>query len=322
MAAGHSMATWRGALPAPAPHNFGKFHIGVNLPWVRYGCDFGANAWQPRGGMGLAENHSRLPKVLAEIRARDALLIRWFLLCDGRAGIRFEKDGTPAGLDDFFFADVDAALAAVHEHGLRVVWTLLDFHWCRGARQLKGVALGGHCRVLRDLRRREALFANVLEPILARYGKHPAIAAWDVMNEPEQVTVGAGMWSPLRAVPRDAMRSFLLQTVARIHGHTRHAATVGLASLRGLPLCRDIGLDFYQAHWYDKLEARSPLATKISSLDLDRPLVLGEFPTVNSKLSVGEIIRTSRAAGYGGAWCWSALAEDKFSAGSLPILRV
>jgi len=60
----------------------------------------------------------------------------------------------------------------------------------------------------------------------------------------------------------------------------------------------------------------------VASLALDRPLVLGEFPTVNSQHSAGAIVRTARNAGYGGAWCWSALAEDEFTAGSLPILRV
>ena len=325
MSQGQSSAAQKKAI-APsafsAPEAFSRFHVGVNLPWMQYGCDFGANAWNPHGGIGLAANSSRLAKILAEIRARDMHVVRWFVLCDGRAGVRFAADGTPLGLDDAFFNDADAALTVIRESGLRVVFVLFDFHWCRGARTIKGVRCGGHCATLRAGPRHEALFANVIEPILARYGNEPAIAAWDVMNEPEWVTFRSGSLSPLHTVSRAAMRSFLLQTTARIHGHTRQPATVGLASLRGLSLCRDIGLDFYQVHWYDKHEPRAPLATKIESLALDRPVVLGEFPTVNSRHSVGEILRIARTAGYGGAWCWSANAADEFTAGSLPILRV
>ena len=328
MSAGKSIAAQLQVVPEPQPEAhaligaLNKFHVGVNLPWMRYGCDFGANAWHPHGGISQRENYSKLAKVLSAIRARDVLVMRWFLLCDGRAGIRFAPDGTPVGLDDRVFPDLDAALHLIHEHGLRVVFVLFDFHWCKPRRVVKDVPLGGHLRALQNSKQRDSLLNNVVDPILARYGRHPAIAAWDVMNEPEQATFRLGSWSPLRSLSQPTMRSFLLQTVAHIHGQTRHAATVGLASLRGLPLCREIGVDFYQVHWYDKLEPRSPLATDIPSLGLDRPVVLGEFPTVNSRHSVGEILRVARTAGYAGAWCWSVMADDKFTAGSLPILRV
>src|SRR5512139_3908159 len=62
------------------------FVLGVNLPWVRYG-DFGANAWQPHGGLAETADLGRVAARLDEARGCGASAVRWFFLCDGRAGI-------------------------------------------------------------------------------------------------------------------------------------------------------------------------------------------------------------------------------------------
>jgi hypothetical protein len=46
---------------------------------------------------------------------------------------------------------------------------------------------------------------------------------------------------------------------------------------------------------------------------LDRPLLLGEFPSAGSARSVDEVLRTARQSGYCGALAWSATAHDGFS---------
>ena len=81
------------------------FVVGANLPWVRYGGDFGANAWSPRGGLGGRGRDAALDDRLHLLRSRGVEVLRWFVLCDGRAGLRVEPDGTPAGLDDFVLPD-------------------------------------------------------------------------------------------------------------------------------------------------------------------------------------------------------------------------
>jgi hypothetical protein len=82
---------------------------------------------------------------------------------------------------------------------------------------------------------------------------------------------------------------------------------VGSASTRYLGLVQGLGLDVYQAHWYDHFEAVAPLAKRPS---LDRPLILGEFPTKGSKKDVATILDTARKAGYVGAMPWSVGATD------------
>ena len=39
--------------------------VGINLPWLDYGGDFGANAWQPDGGFARPEKQERLAEAFA-----------------------------------------------------------------------------------------------------------------------------------------------------------------------------------------------------------------------------------------------------------------
>ncbi len=113
----------------------GEFVVGANLPWLDYGQDFGASAWQPRGGLSRPERRERLRRALGELAASGASLVRWWLLGDGRAGLSEDGDGRIAGLDDRFLPDVDAAVEALREAGLRVLFVLVDFLWLEKPRR-------------------------------------------------------------------------------------------------------------------------------------------------------------------------------------------
>ena len=288
------------------------FWVGVNLPWIDYGLDFGANAWQPHGGVASRARRARLDGVCQELEGRGCRVVRWFLIGDGRAGVRFAADGTPLGLDDRFFADADHAIATAGRHRLGILFVLVDFLWFRRARTVKGVRLGGHARTISDARRRARLMEEVFAPVFARYGQEPAIWGWDLCNEPEWAVRRVGA-HPASTVSRRDMAAFLREAAACAHEHASQPVTVGLASLRGLGLVRAARLDLYQVHWYDALQRRSPLETRVDSLGLDRPLLLGEFPTRGSRRSASEIVASAQRAGYAGALAWSVLAADRAS---------
>jgi hypothetical protein len=114
-------------------------------------------------------------------------------------------------------------------------------------------------------------------------------------------------------VPFLAMRRFIKKTARLVHRCTGQLATVGLANAAGLPLVRDTGLDFYQVHWYDRWESVAPLQRPVAELDLDRPLLLGEFPTRNSSRSPEAIVAAAKSSGYSGALGWSVLGTDRSS---------
>lgn len=286
---------------------------GVNLPWLRYGGDFGANAWRPQGGLATPEGRAEADATLAAIADAGFDLVRWFVLADGRAGIRFAADGTPLGLDGWCLDDVSAALDVAWRRGLRLVPVLFDFTWCRAARVEAGVQIGGRCEVLASPRLRESLVAHVVAPLASRVAGHPALAAWDLFNEPEWVTFGYGGWRPRQVVSLHAMRDLLSRAASVVGAATSRPVTVGLASTRGLGLTGALDLDFYQVHWYDRLAHRAPLDEHVALFGLDRPVVLGEFPTRGSGSDAATIVASARRSGYAAAWPWSWAAADAWS---------
>jgi hypothetical protein len=276
---------------------------------LHYGIDFGANAWRPGGGVAQPDERAHIELAFERLAASGVQYVRWFLLRDGRAGIRFgpstsHEKSVPLGLDDFVFCDIDTAIAVAARHGIRIMFVLLDFLWCDAARVTRGVQMGGRTGALVDPESRDALLDLVLRPILEKYGDEPQILAWDVINEPE--------W--IKTVDAADLSAFLRDTVALIHSSTSHPATIGSAGVRWRASYTDLGLDFYQVHWYDNLKHQPPLQTPVAQLGFDRPVLLGEFPTRGSKWTRDEIIDAARAAGYSGAFYWSVLSNDQCSA--------
>jgi hypothetical protein len=79
------------------------------------------------------------------------------------------------------------------------------------------------------------------------------------------------------------MQAFVSNAVEYIHTYSLQYATVGSASREWLVHWKDNGLDFYQYHYYDKMEGQYPLHSPYGNLDLDKPCIVGEFPTDNSQ---------------------------------------
>lgn len=303
--------------PTAAPPASSTFDVasarGVNLPWLRYGGDFGANAWRPQGGLAAPDARREAAEALAAVADAGFTLVRWFVLADGRAGIRFAADGAPLGLDGWCLDDLSVALDLATASGLRLVPVVFDFTWCRQAEVVSGVQIGGRREMLANERSRVALASHVVAPFAARVADHPAVAAWDLFNEPEWATFGRGGWRPGQVVSARIMRETLALCASAVRASSSHPVTVGLASTRGLDLVRHLSLDFYQVHWYDTVAHRAPLDEHVGLFGLDRPIVLGEFPTRGSRWSAGEIVEHARRSGYAGTWAWSWAAGDRQS---------
>jgi hypothetical protein len=283
------------------------FFVGVNLPWLTYGCDFGANAWQPGGGVGQAERQLRLDEIFARLSRANLRTVRWFVLCDGRCGIEFDE-GVPRGLDRFLRRDFDAALSAAARHRLSLIPVLFDFLWCARGRRVNGVVIGGRRGVLASRSARQALLDRVVRPLLQPYGREPLIDAWDLFNEPEWATLGYGGLNPLAAVRPATMRSTLAELAAAARSEVVQRLTVGLASPRGIGLVNGAALDELQVHWYDR---RAAAVYRVEEAQV--PVVLGEFPTRGSASPPEAILSAARAHGYRGALGWSAAADDPYS---------
>ncbi len=337
------------ATALPAPHaesapGFGpnRFLLGANLPWIRYGLDYGCSLATPQGGLHAhADAAGLLDAAMARLRRDGVEHARVFLFCDGRAGLRFGPDGSPEGLDSAVFRDVDVLLETAESHRLGLFLVLFDAGLVAAPSVQDGVACGGHADVLAVPAKREALLERVVEPLLRRYHGHPAIDGWDLFDEPECATLGMHCPHPVRSrgavrwnqltgtlaaglrslglagscppapalVEASAMRSYLGAAAQAVHQHTQGLVTVGLASTANLSLVEGLGLDFYQAHWWEPYGDAS-LRRAAADFRLDRPLVLGAFPAATASKSVKTVLDTARCAGYGGALVWSARAVD------------
>lgn len=288
-----------------------ELQVGANLPWLDYGQDIGASAWRPEGGLAVPARRERLRRELGRLAESGARLVRFWLLGDGRAGLALDATGRLAGLDDRALPDLDAALEAFREAGLRAMPVLIDFLWFAPARVESGVQLGGRRGLVRDPAERERLLERVLRPIVERCAVSSAVAAIDLVNEPEWATLGTGTLDPRASLSRREMRGFLRELAALVHAHAPQPATVGLASVRWRSLTDGLPIDLEQWHWYESLDGLATLARPVASPGpgLRAPL-LGEFPTRGASLPPDRLFELARAAGYSGALAWSALAHD------------
>ena len=294
-------------LPLDANSSPPPFLVGANLPWFHYGIDFGGNAWRPDGGIGQARERAQLDRTFQSLAGSGVQCVRWFLLCDGRAGIRFSEGGRPLGLDEHIVRDIDAALDVAQRHDIHIIFVLLDFLVCDLARAVRGVQMGGRRHLFAEPAHRHALLDTVFRPLFERYGQEPIIFAWDIINEPEWIkTVGLA-----------DVDLFLTESIALIRSSTSQLVTIGSAGVRWRDRYSALQLDFDQVHWYDSLKHQPSLETPVSQLGFDRPVLLGEFPTRGSKRTPENIVATARAAGYSGAFYWSVLSDDECSGPTL-----
>jgi len=185
---------------------------GCNYPWstdgttVFYGLDFGANVWGSH--LGVSTRRDAVARDFARIARLGFTVARWFLFCDGRAGIAYDDRGLPAGFDPHFFGDLDAALEVARDSGVAVSFVLLDHRWMfAGVRHTiadpaTGVVLEarlphGRAQVLLSEHGRDRLFERVFDPLVRRYGPAGAradlgasILGYEFMNEPDFVVEG------------------------------------------------------------------------------------------------------------------------------------
>jgi hypothetical protein len=290
----------------------GRFLLGANLPWISYGCDFGANAWQMDGGLARPEVYAPARDLFAGLAEAGAQAVRWFVFADGRAGLRLDGRRRPLGLDARFTRDFDAAVELLRDTGLRAIFVLLDFGWFGPASVVDGVETGGLTSLLAGRSARRRLLDTFFTPVFDRYAEERSILAWDLINEPDWAMTRRPLLRRGRLSTR-LMRAYVRDAATLVHERTTHLATVGLASAASLPFVRRLGLDFYQVHWYDHLPPRFHPARDVRLLSADRPVLLGEFATRGSADSPRAIVEAARRSGYAGAFGWSVVPRDRAS---------
>ncbi len=284
------------------------FVLGLNLPWLGYGHDFGGNAW---GHDGVETAPQEVAAAIGDSVALRAPLVRWFVLADGRAGVEYDDDGRPVGLQDAFFDDLDDALDIAEDQGAWLLPVVLDYLWFAPPELVDGVQLGGRSAVATDPAWNEAFVDDVMVPLLDRYGDDPRIFAWDLVNEPEWAFAGgAGFDAQLDA---SEMVGFVSGLVDLTHDRADQPVTLGSANAAWLGLhWLTVPFDFFQVHYYGTF----PLPSA-DTMPGGAPILLGECSTAHDLTATLDL---ARDLGYAGALPWSLLADDDETADDLQEL--
>jgi hypothetical protein len=281
------------AAPANAPSIADpKLFVGVNVPWINWGCDFGCAA---SNGVSSSQVRAAVNDQFAQLQAAGIHTVRWWVFEGDGWQINHDASGSPTGLNPAVYTDMDAALALADQYDLNYDFVLFN---APTAIPQKWLSDPGQ-------RQRQA---DALAPMFDRYKNNPRVAAWEIINEPEW-----DIWNnKIGAPPVQATVKLLADT---IHAHGSTLVTVGSATVRGLPLWVGQGLDFYSPHWYDPMQGDDcgrctdvPSLTSKYGLD-GRPIVIGEF-YAGPDTDALQRFKDLRAKGYAAAWAWS-LFPDK-----------
>ena len=291
---------------------------GINYPWTvfqgkpNYGCDFGWNKWNSHAGVTAHRDEVRAD--FDAMQAAGYEVARWFVFTDGRGGVGWNASGELVGFADRFFDDMEAALEIAASSGVRLCLVLVDFAW------------------LDDPARRIALESpafvdRVLDPFLDRYGTHPAIDSFDVINEPDWVTQGLAT-DPKRGVwPIENLRTFVRASADRIHARSAALVTLGGGQVKFAREWDDpaYGLDFVQIHSYPDVRYQDRddalFGKTAAEFGLSRPLLIGECPSdprahpeghLSPAYTLEDYLTLARDGGYLGAWPWSFKGVDAF----------
>lgn len=281
------------ACAEPAPEAAPSFWLGINLPWVEYGIDVHTTAW---GDYTFEADSTALELALDAVADSGARSTRWWLFGDGRAAPAF-VDGRPQPVDDEVITNVTTLLDAAAARELTVVPVVLDFGWCAAPEVVSGVTLGGHADVFGTEAGRAALTASVVS-LADAVGDHPALAGWDLFNEPEWAFNG-DLYDLGDSCATDGVRAWVDATAEAL---APAKITVGSASYAWM-----------DQHWADATPGVLQFHNYWEPLDTldggrNRPVILGEFPTADADLTLA--LDTAWERGFSGAAPWSLLAED------------
>ncbi|MCD4784929.1 MAG: carboxypeptidase-like regulatory domain-containing protein [Candidatus Eremiobacteraeota bacterium] len=280
--------------PEPSLVTF-KDYSGCNYPWNNYGWDLGENPWGGSHG-GYSSNIEKLQSDFAYLKSKDVKIVRIFLFCDFRTGLKYNGQSI-TGVQDIVSSDMNALLQVAGENDILLIPVLFDYLIADGVSEENGNAVGEHPDFITDSGRKAELM-SALENFLDVYGNNSNIYAWEIMNEPGYAT----------AVSQDSMELFVKDFVDFIHVRSTKPVTLGVMNRSKLERWTEVGLDLYQYHYYDSMEATMPLDFPASSLGLDKPVFVGEAQPsdVTNKMEI-----TSKN-GYRGILFWSLNGNDGY----------
>jgi hypothetical protein len=270
-------------------------HCGVNLPWINYGWDFGANPWGGSPG-GFHNTRAALEEDVAYLRGKHVKLCRVFLFCDFRTGLNCDTNGNIVGLDPYVVLDMQTLLEVAATNDIRIIPVLMDRTLADGVAYEGSSKVGEHPEYITNALLRAQLFANVLVPFVNRFGTNASIYAWDVMNEPSLAT----------AVPQAALQSFIVDSAALItNASPGSSVCIGNYDRYHLDDYGNAACSLTQLHYYQHMTNYWDFNTPAQAIS-DKPTFFGEVDPVD----VAYKLSTALSNHYAAVLFWSLNGND------------
>lgn len=306
------------------------FVSGINVAWNRFAGDVGS---EPLDTVWFG-------KMLQEVSDSGGNAVRWWLFTNCANAPTFDKTTKLVnGPGTATISNIRTLLDMAYRRGIVVSLCLLSFDMMKKNQQADTLA---NQKLLLTPEGRKAFIDNALVPLVTAIGRHPAILAWEIFNEPEGMVKSiAGDWGNMSAsgvVQISDVQKMVNQAAGAIHrampgvpvsngswafiassntlpGHRNYYSDSELKAVGGDP---DGTLDFYMVHYYEwGGRAISPFHHHASYWGLDKPLVIGEFAAKGLSDSLGPLspaqaFQRLYDSGYAGAMGWTYTAHDGF----------
>ncbi|MCU0417831.1 MAG: discoidin domain-containing protein [Cytophagaceae bacterium] len=318
------------------PNGQQVFLSGMNIAWQDYANDVA----------DTPINAQQWATILDNIRNAGGNSIRWWLYTNASRAPRF-TNGLVSGLGTHSVQNIRTVLDLAQERNMLVILCLFSFDLLQTNQYL--VNGPNNMRMLTTDEGQAACINNCIVPTVSQIGMHPAIACWEIFNEPEGMLQNGG-WTTLRLQSPYWYQRFINRATGAIHravpgilvssgakhfhamsnvnGWTNTYSDQALIAAGG---DRDGTLDFYMKHYYDNEgppgTQHSPFHHNPSHWGLDKPIVVAEFGARgyngNFTMSGEECFRQIYNRGYAGALSWTYTNHDGFGglAESTPGMR-
>ncbi|MDT8718326.1 cellulase family glycosylhydrolase [Clostridium sp. 19966] len=289
-------------------NNTNYFPLGANYAWQDWDYDFSDNGWDSR--------FTTIKSTFDQMSSQGVHAVRWWVYCNMWASPLFSSTdgkGLCTGLPTNWVTHMKQAADYANSKNMKIYFTFTSFDVAKTNNSWY------HGSIIDDPTVRKSFIDNAVVPVVQALGTNPGVMGWDVVNEPEWMIASADGGSPGESIvgfPLSTVRSFVKDMVDTIHKYAKQPVSVGSASMKWIGaqynFWSGLGLDFYDFHWYDWATPWfNPLTTPVSSLKLDKPVIIGEMmpDTMNSslKMSHQQVLEGLVKNGYSGylLWAWT-----------------